>query len=627
MNKKTNKMTRGYAAGGAVGNDLASVYQNTLGREPDAEGLAFFQQSLGAGESIDSIRGLIQGSQEGQAYVKTQAATTPQVTTPTVDLNSIYQDTLGRTPDSEGLAFFQQQLDSGQSFESIRGLIQGSQEGQAYIAAQAGATEQDTTTQTTDTTDTAQTTETDNQAANEAKLEELYQLTLGRQADADGLAFFLEELKSGQTAESIAGKLQSSQEGQAYLKTGAGLAAQTMASSALTNPADLVTKAEVQDIATDPNQVVTAPVTPSQQAVPQADATLTNAASSTVQAEELAKAESSAFTPAKTVEADLTEAKANAIMDGTVAATAQVSDKATVRGQLAMLMDDFDNGETTPVWASGSMRRAMQVMQSRGMGASSIAGAAVVQAAMESAMAVAVPDAQINAQFELQNLSNEQQTTIFKSQQRMASIFSDQAATNASLQFNATSENQTNQFFANMEAEVSKFNTAQVNAILQFNAEKETQVSMLNAQSANEVSMFTAAQNNAQAKFNANLRAQNDQFNAQNSLVVSQSNAVWRQNVSTADTAANNIANLEYAKNVNAVTGASIDQIWQRERDLMDFAFKSSESSMDRASAILMAKLSEKAQKAALDIQADMQADKSRGAILASLAGRLAFGI
>jgi hypothetical protein len=298
-----------------------------------------------------------------------------------------------------------------------------------------------------------------------------------------------------------------------------------------------------------------------------------------------------------------------------------------VRGQLAMLMDDFDNGETTPVWASGSMRRAMQVMQSRGMGASSVAGAAVVQAAMESAMAVAVPDAQINAQFELQNLSNEQQTTIFKSQQRMASIFSDQAATNASLQFNATSENQTNQFFANMEAEVSKFNTAQVNAILQFNAEKETQVSMLNAQSANEVSMFTAAQNNAQAKFNANLRAQNDQFNAQNSLVVSQSNAVWRQNVSTADTAANNIANLEYAKNVNAVTGASIDQIWQRERDLMDFAFKSSESSMDRASAILMAKLSEKAQKAALDIQADMQADSAKGAILASLAGRLAFGI
>ena len=74
MNKKTNKMTKGYAAGGAVGNDLASVYQNSLGRAPDAEGLAFFQQQLDSGQSLDSIRGLIQGSQEGQTFAKGQIA-------------------------------------------------------------------------------------------------------------------------------------------------------------------------------------------------------------------------------------------------------------------------------------------------------------------------------------------------------------------------------------------------------------------------------------------------------------------------------------------------------------------------------------------------------------------------
>jgi hypothetical protein len=149
---------------------------------------------------------------------------------------------------------------------------------------------------------------------------------------------------------------------------------------------------------------------------------------------------------------------------------------------------------------------------------------------------------------------------------------------------------------------------------------------MFNAQGAAETSKFNAGQANAQAKFNANMRAQTDQFNAQNSLVVSQSNAVWRQNVATADTAANNMANLEYAKNVNAVTGASMDQIWQRERDLMDFAFKSSESAQDRASAILMSKLSSQSQKDALNLQADMQADQAKGALLGNIASSLLFG-
>ena len=47
---------------------------------------------------------------------------------------------------------------------------------------------------------------------------------------------------------------------------------------------------------------------------------------------------------------------------------------------------------------------------------------------------------------DMANLSNRQQTEIFKSQQRIQSIFTDQAAENAASQFNATSENQTKQF-------------------------------------------------------------------------------------------------------------------------------------------------------------------------------------
>jgi hypothetical protein len=466
-----------------------------------------------------------------------------------------------------------------------------------------------------------------------ADLDAIYKSTLGRSIGSDGLAHYQAQMDSGMSLPDILTDVQNSEEAQRYRATQAAQTEQaTQASQAATNtaaaalmdPSSLIEKATTVSAPVSPDQLVAAP-TPvaTQETAPAQTATFTGAGASAVDLEELEKAKAAEFIPAKTVEADLTEAKANAIIDGTEAATAEVDVKSTVRGQLAMLMDDFEGGEATPVWASGAMRKAMQVMQSRGMGASSIAGTAVVQAAMESAMAVAVPDAQIYAAFQQQNLSNEQQTTIFKSQQRMASLFSDQAAVNASAQFNASSENQTNQFFANMEAEVSKFNSAQVNAILQFNAAQKTQVSISNSQTASSLSQSNAAQVNAQAKFNTEMRAQTDQFNSQNSLIVSQSNAVWRQQVATADTAAQNMANLEYTKNVNAVTGQALDQIWQRERDLMDFAFTASESSMDRANSIMMAKLSDTALTDALKLQEKMAGDRATSAFLGNIATSL----
>jgi hypothetical protein len=191
---------------------------------------------------------------------------------------------------------------------------------------------------------------------------DIYQNTLGRAPDAEGLATYQGMLDSGQSIDSIRSNIQGSQEAQDYQKNQAGLAAKAMASGALTDPGSLVDQATIQNISTDPNQLVSQPAPVIAQSAPVQQATFVDAKAATVQAEELAKAQSSVFTPAKTVEADITEAKVNSIMDGTEAATAQASSKATVRGQLAMLMDDFEGGEATPVWASGSMRKAMQVM-------------------------------------------------------------------------------------------------------------------------------------------------------------------------------------------------------------------------------------------------------------------------
>jgi len=98
--------------------------------------------------------------------------------------------------------------------------------------------------------------------------------------------------------------------------------------------------------------------------------------------------------------------------DGTLALAmeGEVSALATVEGQLSQLMKDFDDG--TPAWAAGAIRAANAAMASRGLGASSMAGAAILQAAMESALPIAQQDANTFAQMDMQNLNNRQQVAL-----------------------------------------------------------------------------------------------------------------------------------------------------------------------------------------------------------------------
>tara|TARA_B100000497_G_scaffold42942_1_gene50034 strand:- start:30 stop:2285 length:2256 start_codon:yes stop_codon:yes gene_type:complete len=384
--------------------------------------------------------------------------------------------------------------------------------------------------------------------------------------------------------------------------------------------------------------------------------------------------------------------KAAAFTEQVQAATATPSEKATVKGQLAELMTDFEGGDT-PVWAAGAMRAATAAMTARGLGSSSMAGQAIIQAAMESALPIAMADAQTIAGFEMQNLSNKQQramlaaqqratfmgqefdqafqarvvnaskisdvanmnftaeqqvalensknansinmanlgnkqalvlanaaaisqletqnlsnqqqaavqnakafldmdlanlnnaqqTSLFKSQSIIQSLLTDQAAENAARQFNASSENQTKQFMSNLKSQTEQFNVSQANAI-----------AMQNSQEAN-----------ALEKFNASLEEQRVQFETSNGLVIAQANAQWRQNAETLDTAAQNEANMVAAATVNTFTKSTLDNIWQRERDLMDYAFKGSEAEKERMVSILLGEKQiaayEKARKEARD--------------------------
>ena len=369
-------------------------------------------------------------------------------------------------------------------------------------------------------------------------------------------------------------------------------------------------------------------------------------------------------------------AKVEAVMSQVQAAEATPTKQATVQGQLEGLMTQFEGGQT-PAWAAGAMRNAQAMLAQRGLGASSMAGQAVIQAAMESALPIAQADAATRASFEAQNLSNRQQTAMFAAQQRAAflqqdfdqafqtrvanaakvsdianmnftaeqnialensravntmnmanldarqgmvmaqaaalanlditnlnnrqqaavqnaqaflqmdmtnldnaqqaamfkaqsnvqALFTDQAAENAAKQFNAASKNQTDQFFTDLASRVSMFNTEQANAMSQFNA----------------------GETNASERLNAQLEAARKQFNANSSLVIAQANAVWRQNVATTNTAAQNEANMEAARTSNALTAKALDEIWQKERDILSYTFTSGETDKEIAANILMA--------------------------------------
>ena len=270
--------------------------------------------------------------------------------------------------------------------------------------------------------------------------------------------------------------------------------------------------------------------------------------------------------------------------------------------------------EVSNITFSADQQRVLHnssLMQSIGLAELSTKQAAVLQnaanfAGMDMANLSNLQQAQVeNAKnflnIDLANLTNDQQAVMFAAQATQQALLSDQAAENAALNFNASSENQVNQFNESMKAQVSQFNAAQTNAIAQFNA----------------------GEMNAVEKFNTQLESDRLKFNAQNSLIVEQANTKWRQDIATIDAAAENSANAAAAAAANQMTQAAVGETWQKERDLLDFAFTASESEADRNNNIIVQKMSGDATVDAYKMKAELQADAQIGATLLNLAFKL----
>jgi len=175
------------------------------------------------------------------------------------------------------------------------------------------------------------------------------------------------------------------------------------------------------------------------------------------------------------------------------AATGSPSTDATVQGQLTSLMEQFEGNEP-PAWAAGAMRAAAAKMAARGLSASSMAGQAVVQAAMESALPVAQADAATFARFEAQNLSNRQQAAMFAAEKRAEFL---------GLEFN-------------QEFQARVANAAKISDIANMNFTAEQQVALENARLANSVDMANLNAANAKVLADAAAMTQLDITNLNN---------------------------------------------------------------------------------------------------------------
>jgi hypothetical protein len=190
---------------------------------------------------------------------------------------------------------------------------------------------------------------------------------------------------------------------------------------------------------------------------------------------------------------DATKAAAATAQTQAAAASAQPSKQATVQGQLADLMTQFQGGQT-PAWAAGAMRNAMGAMAARGLGASSLAGQAMIQAAMESALPIAQADASVTAAFEQQNLSNRQQSAMLAAEQRAKFLGQE--------------------FDQAFQAKVQ--NAAKVADVANMNFTAEQQVALENSRIANTMNLQNLSNNQAMVMAEAAALSQLDMANLNN---------------------------------------------------------------------------------------------------------------
>ena len=297
--------------------------------------------------------------------------------------------------------------------------------------------------------------------------------------------------------------------------------------------------------------------------------------------------------------------------------TGAITSDATVKGQLEGLQNEVTtalaSGNPMPVWARGAAKATEAAMAARGMSASSMAAEALAEGIMNAAVPIATADARTykdmifqnlannqqaaitNAQsylkMDMANLSNNQQTSLANLQTRQSFLLSDQAAANASAQFNATSQNQVNEFYDKLGATISEQNAVRTDTMNQYAQSEANKIAAINAQNQVAIDEANAARESAINQFNATVENQRQQFNVNNQREIDQSNVVWRRAINTANTAAVNATNQTNAQNLLNLSNWAVSAAWQQWRDEASWVNTASENDQNRNHNLAMAAL------------------------------------
>jgi len=356
----------------------------------------------------------------------------------------------------------------------------------------------------------------------------------------------------------------------------------------------LTTPTVTQAIAPSPTTVPTAPTAGLGQ--------ITGSTSVVPGLETMGPAQAATLTPT----GDFMDTVQGTVSDASMAtaATEELDVRGTVQYQLGELMSSLESGDTMPAWASPQVRKVNAIMQQRGLGASSMASAAITTALMESGVQIAAADANkysaiqiqnlnskqqaalqnaatvaamdkanlsarlqaevTNAQaflsIDLKNLDNQQKSDTLTYQTLTTGLFKDAAEDNARQQFNAKNELQVEEFFAELGAQVETANNNRVMSMNQFNTSEA----------------------NSMNQYNTSVRDARDRFNAQMQFAVDQSNAVWRREVNTSNTALQNETNRINVQNEFNTNQNALNNLWQQYRDNASWNFTKSENALKR---------------------------------------------
>ena len=323
--------------------------------------------------------------------------------------------------------------------------------------------------------------------------------------------------------------------------------------------------------------------------------------------------------PTKSVDASAAEGTVSAPSIAT-AQTEELDEKATLTFQLDKLFKGFQPGETPPAWATPAMRRVTSIMTARGLGSSSMAAGAQVQAIMEAGIPLAREDAQRYATMQLQNLSNRQQTAlanagvyaamdqtnvgvrlqaqiqnaqnflsidtanltnlqqgeVLNQQAHNQALFSDQAAKNAMEQLNVGTEAQTDQFFSQLGVTVRDNN-----------ANRKTAVDQFNAGQANTIEVFNKKQDDLRERYNSELRASIEASNVQHKRAVTTRNNVNQM-----------LVNEFNAREVNSMNVRDYQQLYLTYRDTATRIYSTAENNENRATQLAQSELQASATRA-----------------------------